>query len=359
MDEYEVLGVEEGASVEEIKRAYARAVEETHPDSDGSGVSTEEFERVREAYEILMERYSLSSEEGRTGSRRETEDEVEKNLKLGWKMYRTSDMEFYVRHEDEDAYIDAEGRLRKEGFYFNRSIEASTGFSRFLKHRKERLKEKRQDVEKESATDGTEDNEETGSTEDTGGGGGSSRAWSSSQVERRIDGFWHLTYQESEPLGEKRRWAVYCRDKHVYVTPDGGVSENEWWFETEKGALEAFERHLEQADDVGSIHLPLTLLYFVFVLPVKFVEFVLTLPLRLLGRRDRQVPYVAEGIFLLILIGVGFLVNWRLGVIAVAQLGTALVYWWSPYEAHGPVVRPRWMRRNREVSTYEPKLSDD
>lgn len=357
MDEYEVLGVEEGADVDDIRRAYARAVTETHPDSADAGGSKKEFERVQEAYEILMERHSLSSEEGRTGSRRETEDEVEKDLKFGWKMYRTSDMEFYVRHDEEDAYIDTEGKLRKEPFYFNRSIEASTGFSRFLKHRKERLKEKRQERDREGASDGT-DGDEEGDTED-GDGSSSSKAWSSSQVERRIDGFWHLTYQESEPLGEERRWAVYCRDKHVYVTPDGGVSEDEHWFGTEEEALEAFEKHLEQADDVGSIHLPLTLLYFVFVLPIKFVEYVLTLPLRLLGRRDRQVPYVAEGIFLLILIGVGFLVNWRLGVIAVAQLGTALIYWWSPYEAHGPVVRPRWMRRNREVSTYDPDFSDE
>lgn len=359
MDEYEVLGVEEGADVDEIRQAYARAVTETHPNSGEAGGSKEEFERVQEAYEILMERYSLSSEEGRTGTRRGTEDEIEKDLKFGWKMYRTSDMEFYIRHDDEEAYIDTEGRLRKEPFYFNRSMEASTGFSRFLKHRKERLKEKRQKRDGEGAGDGAEGDDEEDDTEDADVDRGSSKAWSSSQVKRRIDGFWHLTYQESEPLGEKRRWAVYCRDKHVYVTPDGGVSENERWFDTETDALEAFEKHLEQADNVGSIQLPLTLLYFVFVLPVKFVEFVLTLPLRLLGKRDRQVPYVAEGVFLLILIGVGFLVNWRLGVIALAQLGTALVYWWSPYEAHGPVVRPRWMRRNREVSTYDPNLSDE
>jgi curved DNA-binding protein CbpA len=341
MNEYEVLGVEEGASVEEIRRAYARAVAETHPDGGGPGGSKKEFERVREAYEILMERYAFSSEEGETGSRKETDDEVEKDLKFGWKMYKTPDMEFYVGHEKEEAYIDAEGKLRKETFYFNRSIEASTGFSRFLKHRKERLKNERESDEKEEG--------------DEGGG----RNWGSSQIKGRVDGFWHLTYQESEPWGENRRWAVYCRDKHVYVTPEGGVSEDEHWFDTEKEAIEAFEKHLEQAEDAGAIRLPLTLLYYVFVLPVKFVEFVLTFPLRLLGERDRQVPYVAEGVFFLILIGVGFLVNWRVGVVAVAQLGTALVYWWSPYEAHGPVVRPRWMRRNREVSTYDPDLSEE
>jgi len=352
MDEYEILGVEEGADVDEIRRAYARAVTEAHPDSSKGG-SKEEFERVQEAYEILMERYSLSSGEKRKGSRRETEDEVEKNLKLGWKIYRTSDMEFYVRHDEEDAYIDTDGRLRKEPFYFNRSIGAITGFSRFLKHRKERLKEKRQGQEDEGAADG-EDGEK-----DTGGSDSSSRAWSSSKVKRRIDGFWHLTYQESEPLGEERRWAVYCRDKHVYVTPDGGVSNDECWFGTKEEAVEAFEKHLKQAGEVGTVRLPLSLLYYVFVLPVKFVEFVLTLPLCLLGRRDWQVPYVAEGVFLLVLVGVGFLVNWRVGVIALAQLGTALVYWWSPYEAHGPLIRPRWMRRNREVSTYDPNLSDE
>ncbi len=361
MDEYEVLGVDEGAEVDEIRKAYARAVDEVHPDGGAAGGSKEEFERVQEAYEMLMERYAYPSEEGRKGSRTEVEEqeyETEKSFKFGWEMRRTPDRDFYVTHDDEDAYIDPEGRITREPTYFNTSMEANIGFSRFLKHRKERLKEKKEKEESRSADD--DDTETADDTATAGKTKSSNAGWSSSQVERRIDGFWHLTYQESEPMGEERRWAVYCRDKHVYVAPDGAASKEACWFETKDEALSAFEKHLEQADEVETIHLPLTLLYAVFVLPVKFVEMVLRTPFRLLGSgTGRQVPYVAEGIFLFILVGVAFWINWWLGVVAIAQLGTVFVYWSSPYEAHGPAVRPRWMRRNREVHTYDPRFTDD
>ncbi len=51
MDHYATLGVEPGASPEEVKKAYRKRALETHPDrNDGND---EKFKEVQEAYEIL------------------------------------------------------------------------------------------------------------------------------------------------------------------------------------------------------------------------------------------------------------------------------------------------------------------
>lgn len=50
---YAVLGLPDGASLEEIKRAYRRKVKEVHPDQGGD---RDEFQRVREAYDTARKR---------------------------------------------------------------------------------------------------------------------------------------------------------------------------------------------------------------------------------------------------------------------------------------------------------------
>lgn len=53
---YEVLGVREDASAEEIKKAYRRLAKEYHPDSRGGDKKAEEhFKRISEAYSILSD----------------------------------------------------------------------------------------------------------------------------------------------------------------------------------------------------------------------------------------------------------------------------------------------------------------
>ncbi len=52
---YRILGVEPTASPEEIKSAYRARVRSTHPDLDGGNGQTEEFKRVKEAYEALSD----------------------------------------------------------------------------------------------------------------------------------------------------------------------------------------------------------------------------------------------------------------------------------------------------------------
>ncbi len=54
-DYYEILGVDKGASQEEIKKAYRKLVKKYHPDVNDAEDAEQKFKEIQEAYEILSD----------------------------------------------------------------------------------------------------------------------------------------------------------------------------------------------------------------------------------------------------------------------------------------------------------------
>ena len=62
-DPYEILGVQRGASEEEIKKAYKRLSRKYHPDAnlDNPKAAEEKFKQIQQAYQQVMKEKTSGS----------------------------------------------------------------------------------------------------------------------------------------------------------------------------------------------------------------------------------------------------------------------------------------------------------
>lgn len=68
-DYYSVLGIQKGASDDEIKKAYRKQALKYHPDKNKSPGAEEKFKEIAEAYDVLSDQkkkdiYDKFGEEG-------------------------------------------------------------------------------------------------------------------------------------------------------------------------------------------------------------------------------------------------------------------------------------------------------
>ena len=71
MSLYQILELEQSASIEDIKRNYRRLAKKYHPDKSKDPASVSKFEKINSAYEILSDdksrqEYLMLNSEGKT-----------------------------------------------------------------------------------------------------------------------------------------------------------------------------------------------------------------------------------------------------------------------------------------------------
>ncbi len=71
-DYYRILGIEKGASDEEIKKAYRKQALKFHPDKNKSAGAEDKFKEIAEAYDVLSDAkkkdiYDRCGEDGKSG----------------------------------------------------------------------------------------------------------------------------------------------------------------------------------------------------------------------------------------------------------------------------------------------------
>lgn len=214
-DPYEVLGVERGASDEEIDEAYRENVLEYHPDTSDHEDAIERFKRVKRAYEQLEGSGRNGSDNPATGTaadgstdRTDSGGRPHRNRGAG----RGSDQ----RGEDGSA---SGGRRRRAGE--RRGAAGAT--SRGTGDRRREERDERFWAEGDFAPDGL-------------------------QIEMVLDGDWYLGWKD---VDDGREWVVFGEEETapyveggidaVYVDGEGTVRWEEVTYPTREAAESAFD----------------------------------------------------------------------------------------------------------------------
>lgn len=107
-DYYRILGIRQGASDDEIRKAYRKKVMEYHPDRNHSDGAHEVFIRITEAYEYLT---------SHTGSRNITAEEAARNYQA-WVDYRRAE----ARKRAEEYAKSSYSAFKKSPLYQSTSV---------------------------------------------------------------------------------------------------------------------------------------------------------------------------------------------------------------------------------------------
>ncbi|MDY6779085.1 MAG: J domain-containing protein [Halobacteria archaeon] len=277
---YEVLGVSNGASREEIQQAYREKVKEFHPDISDHDEALTKFKRVKEAYETLGSRrvsefqggesdedseagkdtrtdertndkVNLSSSTETTSERTTAGDEggeepegfeTVKQYGQGWRLaFEEDGCNWFVFKEYETSpytdekemiYLDSRGEESESPVYFGSRGRAEEAYLEGFGKGDRRA----------------EDKNGTGESEDGDTDGG----WSDVQEENRLDPLWVLYSQTKKERGKiRRRWGVGTdvTEDNRFINADGEYQEDEFWFDEreEKG----FDRRKPRGRIVG------------------------------------------------------------------------------------------------------------
>lgn len=271
-DPYEVLGVERGASEEEVKTAYRQKVKQYHPDRCEREDAEELFKQVKEAYEAVYERAEPSGEVNGEDGEKDTDRRGQEEPKSGergaeepysttddglryklfrsyddgWTLGKGADGNWFVFRELETAphiqeketeYLRRDGSVTDEPNFFETKQAAQRTYEDVFGS---------EYVGEETEADGRPDPEET-----AGDRTADQRDWGEVRAERYLDGLWGLCYQERSD-GEDRRWAVAAAGEGSGFIDDSGEHQaEEFWFETEEEAERAYRRYVGGTEGRG------------------------------------------------------------------------------------------------------------
>jgi curved DNA-binding protein CbpA len=107
-DYYSVLGLDENASIEDIKKAYRRRARECHPDLNQSPDATEQFINITEAYDFLVSNIERI---------RNADEEYEKAME-NWRKYRQDRSRRRANVYSRTTYV----KFKNTGFYKSTKI---------------------------------------------------------------------------------------------------------------------------------------------------------------------------------------------------------------------------------------------
>jgi hypothetical protein len=224
MDRYRrILGVSENATTDEIREAYRERVQKYHPDLNDREDAEEQFKRVKQAYDALMEgrdeaeTSSVGGDRGRWGP-----VNVDKDYNTGWRLVHQEERTGHGRRwavvgqgteDDAVRYIDETSEATTEAFFFGERESAERAYSEFR-------------VEQEREAD-----EQTRGKADVA-------------FAEELDTLWNL--YRADGAGGGVEWLVGTRVEGAdhYVNAEGEHQTDPHWFESRGDAVEAYRRYV-------------------------------------------------------------------------------------------------------------------